>query len=494
MDPMTWLTVGLVVAIAAVAFITFRRLIAADAGHLPGPPALEARARTILAGPSPAPDAYRDLFRYFVEGFVRHQREDGSGAKFPGWPSFNGRARDEMEAFTRLAPLVASWLRHGRPARCELSDGHMVDLEELLRRGVRAGTDPRSPGYWRPIGDRDQRIVEAADVALALWLSKAQIWSTLETEERERIHAWLKGVRGRRTADNNWHLFVVLVDAVLVDLGFEHDPAQMSERYLQFKRFYRGDGWFSDGPEAKFDYYNAWGIHYPLFWLQQIRPDWDAAFLSEARSAFAKTFKHFFGPWGFPIMGRSVCYRLAAPAPLVQIQLTEPDSVSPGEARRALDLTWRFFGARGALRGGTVTQGYCSADPRLLDNYSGPGSCLWSLRSLVAAFYVSDQSAFWMSSGDPLPVERSDFRIAVPSTGWTLSGDRASGDVVLHLGGARTASAPALESYPVHRRLVDRLLGRARRPSNTAAKYQGGQYGSKAPFCGSGDGVPSQPR
>jgi hypothetical protein len=171
----------------------------------------------------------------------------------------------------------------------------------------------------------------------------------------------------------------------------------------------------------------------------------------------------------------------------VQIQLTEPDSVTPGEARRALDLSWRFFVARGALRAGTVTQGYCLPDPRILDNYSGPGSCLWSLRSLVAAFYVPDQSPFWTSPGDPLPVEQGDFTIQVPSTGWTITGNRATGDVVLDTGAAGHESASPLQDYPIHRRLVDRVLGRARRPGNTAAKYGGGRYSSIRPFCGSED-------
>jgi hypothetical protein len=431
------------------------------------------------------PDSYEQLFAYFLEGFMQRRSPRGARARYGGWPSFNGPLCDALEGFSRMAPLLGAWLHAGRPQVVMLGSGQ-VDLAQVLASGLAAGTDPASPEHWGTIRNRDQRIVEAADLALALWLARERVWPALTRRERSAVADWLSAVNGKETADNNWHLFVVLVNAVLLALQAGGDRAEMARRYSRFKSFYRGEGWFSDGPHDKFDYYIAWGIHYPLHWLRRIDPQWDAGFLSGAQREFGTAFRHFFGPAGFPILGRSLCYRIAAPAPLVQIQHTDPDCVSPGEARRALDLTWRHFIRHGAVRDGTLTQGYGSDDPSMLDNYSGPASCLWSLRSLVAALALPGDAPFWRSAGEPLPVERGDFTLPLRVPGWTLVAQRATAEVAIERKTGYERVEDVLQRYPAWRRLIDRLLRRARRPSNLLAKYELRRYSSARPFCGFG--------
>jgi hypothetical protein len=447
--------------------------------------AAEDPLRAFVRGDAPSAQAYERLFAYFVHGFLRRRSAHGALARYRGWPSFNGPRCDALEGFSRFAPLLGAWLQSDRSRELLLASGK-VDLLDLLCAGLVAGTDPRSPEYWGAIRHRDQRIVEAADLALALWLGRDSVWTSLTQAQRGALAAWLAGVNGKETADNNWHLFVVLVNAVLQALGAGGDRGEMARRYGRFKSFYRGEGWFSDGPHDKFDYYIAWGIHYPLWWLRRIVPDWDAGFLRHAQREFAASFRFFFGPWGFPILGRSLCYRIAAPAPLVQIQDSDSDCISPGHARRALDLTWRHFIRFGAVVDGTLTQGYGADDPSMLDNYSGPASCLWSLRSLVAALAFPAHAAFWQASAAPLPVELSDFRLTLPVPGWTLVGTRSTGDVVIERKSGYADVADVLQQYPVWRRPIDRLLKRARRPSNALAKYELRRYSSAQPFCGLG--------
>lgn len=356
-----------------------------------------------------------------------------------------------------------------------------VSISGLLRDGLLAGTDSCSDEFWGDITDNDLRIVEAADIALALWLSRHSVWASFELSQRDQIARWLQGVNGKATADNNWHLFIVLINCVLESLAAPFDEGERERRYRRVKDFYRGDGWFRDGASGKFDYYNAWGFHYPLLWIQHITPGWDKQFLDTARREFLSGYKFFFGPHGFPVLGRSICYRMAAPAPLVAAHTTDPDIVSVGEARRALDLVWRYFIQRGALRQGNVTQGYWGSDPRILDSYSGPASCLWSLRSLVAAFVNPSTSEFWRSSGEPLPVERGDFRFDLNAVGWVVEGTATSGDVRILVKGNTTY--PCIEPYRYGRRLIDILLGRGQRPSNGDAKYQRRSYSAAQPFC-----------
>jgi len=436
------------------------------------------------AGAAPDRIAYENLFRYFLEGFERHRSPLGARAFYPGLPSWHGKAIDGMEGFSRSAPLWGAWVRSGRPRVFRMSDGRTIDLADQFRRGLVAGTDPASGEYWGEIRDRDQRIVEASDIALSLWLLRDQVWTDLREEERERVVSWLRQVRGKQVWDNNWHLFPVLVDAVLRSLGREGDPTGSADHYARFRTFYRGEGWFSDGPGDVFDYYNAWGIHYQLDWLRQVDDSWDEEFLTGVRTKFLSTYRHLIGPAGFPILGRSVCYRMAAPAPLVFGQQTDPATVSPGEARRALDAIWTYFIQRGALHGGNVTQGYCAADPRILDNYSGPASALWSTRSLVAAFSFPEASAFWQTAAGELPVEKGSSRIDVEPIGWRITGSRESHAIAVEILRNQDAPDAPLAGYGLHRRVAGALLRRPFRPGNRKAMYGRRRYASDEPFCG----------
>jgi len=440
-----------------------------------------------LDGEQPSSTAYDALAGYFVKGFMTYRSPDGAYARYPGWPMGEGgpedQHQDRLEGFSRIAPLLASWLHGGRPQLMSLPSGGTVDAADLLRTGFLAGTDPESGAYWGAIGDHDSRIVEAHDIALALWLSRRWTWDQFSDAEREQVSAWLQGASGRRTVDNNWHLFIVLTDLVLQNLGVPTDRLEIERRYSRFKSFYAGDGWFRDGPGGPIDYYNAWGIHYSLFWIGQLDPTLDPGFLNDTLTAFAKSLKHLIGPHAFPIMGRSVCYRMAVPAPVIMAHIADLPTVTAGEARRALDLTWRHFIRNGAVQRGTVTQGYCGADPRWLDGYSGPASCLWSLRSLVAAFYLPSESAFWNSEGHPLPVEKGDFNLTLTAIDRRIVGEAATGEVRLEMLSTTPAATPKVESYSLFRRVTDALLCRSRRPSNTGPKYDLPEYSSRSPFC-----------
>ena len=45
--------------------------------------------------------------------------------------------------------------------------------------------------YWGDIGHLDQRIVESADIALAIWMSRERVFHKMTAAEQEQIIAWL---------------------------------------------------------------------------------------------------------------------------------------------------------------------------------------------------------------------------------------------------------------------------------------------------------------
>ena len=469
------ITLLLLISIVFACFYGYKKVKASKLRRFPATD--ESFLAPFLNGQDASRKDFDGLVAYFQDGFMAYKEPDGSLANYPGLASEHPRIADRVEGFSRIAPLLAVWLR----ANGSENSVQAQRARQLLMDGIVHGTDPKSPGYWGRFEQDDQRIVEASDIALTVWLLRDTLWQQLPSSTRNYTIEWLLQVNDKVIPDNNWHLFITFVNVVVKALGYQADSNGALQHYTRFRQFYRGDGWFSDGPGMKFDYYNAWDIHYLLFWIDQVDPSFDHAFIGDSLDRFATRFQYLIGPEGIPILGRSVCYRMAVSTPLILDQYLAKPSVPPGVARRALDVTWRYFIRNGGVSGGNITQGYCGADPRVLDNYSGPASCLWGLRSLISAYYLAPSSPFWTEPEQPLPVERANYAIPIPPTGWTVYGSMPSLIVLKRESGR---SSIPLKSENRLRSYFDRLTDRANRPENEETEYELQEYRSDAPFCG----------
>ncbi len=126
--------------------------------------------------------------------------------------------------------------------------GQQVDLVGLLQEGLLTGTNKALPAYWGNIGDHDQRTVDAADIARVLWLTRAQIWSTLSKPKQDQVANWLLQVNSVVTRESNWRLFAVVVNFVLEALGYACKTAEIEFAY---KNYYKGTSknirlWYDD--------------------------------------------------------------------------------------------------------------------------------------------------------------------------------------------------------------------------------------------------------
>ena len=424
---------------------------------------------------------YDTVGGHLLEGFLAYQGESPSLAFYPGEPSWHGRRVDAEEGFSRMLPFAAAWLAAGGADEI-VTAGGPVSLTAILRDGLIHGTDPDHPGYWGWPGPFDQRIVEGSDIALGLWLAREHVWPMLDEQQRSRLLAWLRAAAGIHVFQGTWQLFPVLIERVVDYFGGSTAQTRARARtgYERFLALYRGDGWYYDMPRG-FDYYNAWGMHYAMFWIDQVDPSWDPERIRPRLVEFAEFFRHLVGPQGVPIMGRSLCYRLALPAPILAAALVAPERIAPGEAMRALDATWSYYIARGAVDGGRITQGICGDDPALVDGYTGPASCLWSLRSLVVAYYAQTRQAMFDVPRQPLPVERGDFSVRADVPGWTVDGSRADGHIRLRIDANAGAEPAPLQAYGVRNSIREWLAQAPRRPNNTAALYGRPEYGTAAP-------------
>lgn len=440
-----------------------------------------AAAASFLDSTRAAEQRYEALFRYFVDGFLDVATPDFERAQYRGMGSLHGYRVAGVEGFARTAPLFAAWIAGGRSGTIDgLPSGRTVDLAQILVSGLTAGSDPGHPAYWSEPRDYAQVLVEASDIAMTLWIGRDTIWSMLEPRVQSNLLAWLRQAAAADRPANNWLLFGATAEAVVAVL--EGRAPTASAGYERFKRNYLGHGWFSDSEERRVvDYYNVWGITYQLAFLHLIHPGLDPDFIPDVVRQSAHLTSHLISPRGIAFIGRSACYRTAAAAPLTVATLLDDDPERMGLARHALDCVWRYFVANGALRDGTLTQGYFGDDARVLDNYSGPGSSHWGLRSLIPALLHPPGSVFWTAADRPLPVERGDYRLDLPELGWVVEGDQASGDIRIVIP-ANAGQHPALKRYGWARRLEELRRQRANRPNNRAAAYDAEVYSVLDPF------------
>ncbi len=428
-------------------------------------------------------EACEQLVAYVVEAFSHYSVWDHTHAYYPGRPSQQTCRVDALEGASRTLPTLAAWLhsQENNNHKIKTLSGTSIDVARILRLAFLAGTDLKHNGYWGNLHDYDQRICESADLALALWLSKKWVWDEFSTSQKEQVSHWFKQVNGCKTVDNNWHLFPLTVQMVLKSLTGE--DLICHEKYHRVKEFYVGDGWFRDGAKGNYDYYNAWGFHYSLYWIDQINPGFDATFVRESLSQYANHYRYFFTSEGLPLFGRSACYRLAAAGPLVAAVEYGNSDVSLGQAKRAFATSLRYFISNGALKNGAPTQGVFSDDTRLVDNYSGPASSFWSLRAINMALYNGDKVGLWQAQEERLEIEKEDFEFEIDAIEAKVIGVKKTNEVVVIFKSDYTQ-----QQTPTSRRLlkqswVDKVmemgLGRAKRPKNNLLRKGVTCYTSK---------------
>src|SRR5689334_2743684 len=183
-------------------------------------------------------------------GFARRAAVSGSPARalYPDDWAGHSDAVNGLESFARLALIWGAWLGQAANAPALSYAGETVNVAELFRQGLVQGTDPRSRWYWGDIGHMDQRIVECSCLAIGVWLGRERVFAQLSAAEQAQVIAWLAQVDRKGTYPDNWVMFPAMSQAVRLRLGFPAPEADLRRRLEEMAAFYRGDGWYADGP------------------------------------------------------------------------------------------------------------------------------------------------------------------------------------------------------------------------------------------------------
>jgi len=365
---------------------------------------------------------------------ARYRSPGGSRIDLPGEVSQQGIPTDGIEAFARTF-LLAAFLWTGNEGRDP--HGH---LERYLQ-GVRAGTravgssDPESWPVIGHIGRDGQPHVEAASIALSLNLTQSATWDRLSADEQDRVAAWLRAAIDREPSSNNWYLFPFTIASFLEAVGRgDEQTTYVIERGLELiERWYRGDGWYSDGEAQAFDHYIGWALHfYPLLHVRLSGDEDLGNRLRPRLREFLRTFSRTFDRNGAPLhQGRSLTYRMAT---LASVAMGEVEGCTPlehGQSRRILSANLRYFLERGATEDGLLTLGWHGVHRPTIQRYSGPGSPYWASKGF-AALMLPAAHPLWQSAELPLDGDAEDYVDVIGPIGWIVQATAADGIVRVH--------------------------------------------------------------
>jgi len=302
-----------------------------------------------------------------------------------------------LEGWSRVLWGIAPLLSGG---------GSFPDLGRHLE-GLRRGADPGDTAFWGEPEDSDQRLVEMAAIALSLLIARESFWDPLSPEEKKNLHAWLATIQTRKLPANNWHFFRILVCSAFRRLGLPVDERAEAESFDLVDGLYRGDGWYVDGADANYDFYNPFGFHfYGLVYARlmgDLRPDRAARYVERAR-LFAPQFLALFREDGSVVpYGRSLGYRFAVTSFFSACAFAGVEAVPWAVMKGVVLRNLRWWFARPILdASGVLTVGYAYPNLVMAEQYNSPGSPYWALKAYLP-LALGDDHPFWTAEEAPLP-------------------------------------------------------------------------------------------
>ena len=329
-------------------------------------------------------------------------------------PAWDGRDKGVtyMEAFGRLMMGLAPWLTLPDD---DTEEGAMrKQLREWALKSYAQAVDPSSKDYllWRK---ESQPLVDAAFIAESFLRAFDQLWVPLDEVTKQRYIEEFTLLRRVNPPYNNWLLFSGTVEALLAKAGANYDQFRITTAIRKIDEWYKGDGWYGDGPGFAFDYYGSYVIHPMYIELIQALQSLSGGYASRYKNYYANAvtrtqrfstlLERFIAPDGtFPVFGRSIPYRMAAMQPLALMTWQEllPTGLTYGQVRAALTAsTHRMFdGQENFNEKGFLTIGFVGRQPGVSDSYTNNGSLYMTSMGFLALGLPASHP-FWTDAALP---------------------------------------------------------------------------------------------
>lgn len=312
-----------------------------------------------------------------------------------------------MESVGRTFAGIAPWLELGPD---DTEEGQLrAKYIEMSCKAIANSVDPSSPDYFNSTATR-QILVNSAFLIQGLFRAPTQLWGKLDSITQQRLLDQWKSTRDMVPGNNNWLLFCAMVECGLKEFGGDWNFPVVERALKSHAAWYKGDGVYGDGEVFHSDYYNSYVIHPMLKQVLEItrkyNPEYEEFYQNELVrfTRYAETQERMIASDGtYPIIGRSITYRLGAFQVLAQAAQEKmlPKSVSEGQARAAMTaMIERQLDYPGTYdECGWLTIGICGEQKELGDSYlSTP--CLYLSSLIFLPLGLPADDSFWTAPSE----------------------------------------------------------------------------------------------
>lgn len=333
--------------------------------------------------------------KYWVETMTRiaypvlHNLSEGTLKKNMPFESLSDDSlRKEvsyLEAVGRTLCGIAPWLELGVD---ETEEGKLRgEYIQMALKGLRNAVDPESPDYLMFDARHHQPLVDAAFLVQGILRAPKQLWTNLDKETQARLITELKKSRAIRPKESNWLLFASMVEAALLEFTGECDTQRLHYGIHRFwvDGWYKGDAWYGDGQEFHLDFYNSIVIHPMLTDVLSVMKkhgiEKEEVLNKQItrQQRLAEQLERIISPEAtYPVLGRSIVYRMGIFHALSQIALFEklPKKLSGAQVRSALTAVMKrqFDGLKNFDKNGWLTIGLVGSQIEMSETYINTGS------------------------------------------------------------------------------------------------------------------------
>ena len=330
-------------------------------------------------------------------------------------PTWDGRDKrvTYMECFGRLMAGLAPWL--SLPDDDTAEGKQRKQLREWALKSYAQSVDPESKDYllWRKEG---QPLVDAAYIAESFLRGYDALWGPLDDLTKQRYIAEFQQLRRVDPPYTNWLLFSSTVECFLKKAGAQTDYYRITSALRKVDEWYVGDGWYSDGEDFAFDYYNSFVIHPMYVECLEVMTNGGKQNIWNVKGGnfpnalkrmqrFGMILERFVSPEGtFPVFGRSITYRTGVLQPLALLSLRGwlPKELPAGQVRAAMTaVIQRMFGDnRNFNAEGYLTLGFNGSQPNISDRYTNNGSLYLASLAFLPLGLPAD-APFWTDAPQP---------------------------------------------------------------------------------------------
>lgn len=330
-------------------------------------------------------------------------------------PTWDGRDKrvTYMECFGRLMAGLAPWL--SLPDDDTAEGKQRKQLREWALKSYAQSVDLESKDYllWRKEG---QPLVDAAYIAESFLRGYDALWVPLDDLTKQRYIAEFQQLRRVDPPYTNWLLFSSTVECFLKKAGAQTDYYRITSALRKVDEWYVGDGWYSDGEDFAFDYYNSFVIHPMYVECLEVMTNGGKQNIWNVKGGnfpnalkrmqrFGMILERFVSPEGtFPVFGRSITYRTGVLQPLALLSLRGwlPKELPAGQVRAAMTaVIQRMFGDnRNFNAEGYLTLGFNGSQPNISDWYTNNGSLYLASLAFLPLGLPAD-APFWTDAPQP---------------------------------------------------------------------------------------------